>query len=108
MADRPLATLDREYFDAFRAAFEPLKTVLTRSTPREMIAGEVDQEGWVEWRMLPCSQPLEDVFERYARAAGHPLPPSFRRWYSSMHTLDGDCGVSGCRPIPAMRRASRC
>lgn len=88
-----MASLDDEFFAAFEAASGPLKTVHTAATPQDMLAGPVDADGWVEWRMRPCPISLDDVFATYAQAAGKSLPSSFRRWYAGTFTLDGDCGL---------------
>lgn len=64
----------------------------TADTPPEMIVGPADDDS-VFWKMLPCDSSLDDVFGKYEEAAGQTLPPSFKRWYSAMYTLDADCAV---------------
>jgi hypothetical protein len=88
-----MGSLHDDFFTAFEAAYAPLTTVHTDKTPQDMVAGPVNADGWVEWRMRPCTVPLDDIFAKYVHAAGKALPPSFQRWYASTFTLDCDCSV---------------
>lgn len=48
--------------------------------PREMWNGEVDPEGWVEWKMIE-STITENDFSELEREFGHPIPAGVREYF---------------------------
>ena len=56
--------------------------------PPEMWAGEVDEQGWVEWRLLPSTLTEADV-SALEREFGVALPPLFRAYLlARFHLFD--------------------
>lgn len=91
----------KTFFDAYVKCFGPLKTVVTPKTPRDMIVGSVDVEGWAEWQLRPCTQDVDSLFSQLEQECGSPFPASFKRWYGAYFTLDMDCSVVRLPPNPS-------
>ena len=72
---------------------EPLHGVASSDSrdsgvPPEMQAGQIDADGWVEWRVLPSTLKEEDVIELENRF-GVQLPPLFRAYLlARFHLFD--------------------
>jgi hypothetical protein len=88
-----MSAIDEAFFDAYQSCCA-LTTVWTARTPEDMVAGEVDPDGWIAWRLVSCdASVMKATLTALEREAGVHLPPSFRRWYGSRHTLDMDLSV---------------
>ena len=57
--------------------------------PPDMVAGPIDAEGWVPWRMLPSTVAEADV-ARLEEALPAPFPPLFRAYLTARFTLGMD------------------
>jgi len=80
-------------FERRRIAFDIRKTVWTERLPKEMLVGEPDEEGWVEWRMIAPADSLASELDTLEAEAQIRLPRSFKRWFGLYYTLDMDCGI---------------
>ncbi|GED15297.1 SMI1/KNR4 family protein [Aneurinibacillus migulanus] len=55
--------------------------------PLSMVNGEVDEEGYVEWKMLPSTVTGEEVTE-IEKSLPAPFPPLFRAYLTTRFVLD--------------------
>jgi len=79
--------------DFFKAYWRHgMKTVYLDKIPKEMLAGPVDDEGWVEWKLTEGKLRLED-YRRVEREFNVKLPESFISWHKAYFFLDCDCSI---------------
>jgi hypothetical protein len=87
-----MSSIDDAFFEAYERHFSTHVAVRTERTPEDMVVRELDV-GWIEWRLLPGGRAVREVLDEVERVSGLCLPPSFRRWYGSRHTLSMDIGL---------------
>lgn len=77
----------------FKAYWRPgMKTVFVDRIPVEMLAGPVDNEGWVEWRVTKGKLRAED-YQQIEKEFDVKFPESFIAWHRSHFFLDCDCSI---------------
>jgi hypothetical protein len=94
--------LVERFYETVYAALAPLWTVLTPSTPSEMlISGEPDAYGWVEWKLIRRSEGIDPALVEFEQELGHRLPQLFKLWHSRYYTLDGGIAIVRLPSIPS-------
>lgn len=79
--------IDSYAVDAFRMGVA-LEDPADRGVPVEMQVGEVNEEGWVQWRVLPSTLSIADVVEM-EKEIGAQFPPLFRAYLlARFHLFD--------------------
>lgn len=69
-------------------------TVFGDWIPHEMlVTGQVDKEGWVEWKLLPRSVGVDPGFAKLEKEIGATFPRMFKLYYSRYYFLDGDLSM---------------
>ncbi|HEX9503332.1 MAG TPA: hypothetical protein VF974_03350 [Patescibacteria group bacterium] len=86
-----MLNINERFFSAFSSAF-PNKTVFTANVPKEMMASQVDKEGWFQWNLLKGTIPTED-YKKIESQYDIKLPDSFIEWHQSYFFLSGDCSL---------------
>jgi hypothetical protein len=77
--------------DFFKAYWSPgMKIVSMDSQPKEMLVGPVDQDGWIEWKLIKGNLTVED-YRGVERQFNVHFPESFISWHKSYFFLDCDC-----------------
>lgn len=69
-----------------------LGSVYTEDIPKEMMASEVDENGWYKWKLIPGTFTPED-YKRVEIEFGIALPESFIEWHSRYFFAECDCSL---------------
>ena len=67
-----------QFFNAYLTT--DISSVYTEDVPREMMASEVNEDGWYEWKLIPGSLTNDD-YKKVAAEFGTSLPVSFIEWH---------------------------
>ncbi|WP_433903519.1 SMI1/KNR4 family protein [Sphingobacterium puteale] len=79
-----------KFFNAYLT--KGARSVYTEDIPKEMMASEVDEDEWYEWKLIPGTFTPED-YKRVATQFGVTLPESFIEWHKRYFFADCDCSI---------------
>lgn len=79
-----------QFFNAYLT--RDVSSVYTEDVPKEMIASEVNKNGWYEWKLIPGSLSNDD-YKKVAAEFGTSLPVSFIEWHKRYFFADCDCSI---------------
>jgi hypothetical protein len=104
--------LNQTFFYAYLEVF-PNKAVYTDSFPEEMRASEIDEDGYVEWKLLNGTL-TESDYDKIERSYKVLFPKTFISWHKSFFFLDGDCSIlrlpysTPSQPLEELKRNLNC
>lgn len=80
------------FFNAF-LQFSGMKAVYIEGrTSPEMMAGQVDEEGWYTWKLLKGDIDSK-MYHEVEGKFGVKFPKSFIEWHKAYFFMDGDCSI---------------
>ncbi|WP_333889230.1 hypothetical protein [Sphingobacterium siyangense] len=79
-----------QFFNAYLT--RDVSSVYTEDVPKEMMASEVNEDGWYEWKLIPGSLSNDD-YKKVAAEFGTSLPISFIEWHKRYFFADCDCSI---------------
>lgn len=79
-----------QFFDAYLT--KEIRSVYTEDVPKDMMAPEVNEDGWYEWKLIPGSL-SDDDYKKVDAEFGTSLPVSFIEWHKRYFFADCDCSI---------------
>ncbi|WP_019420123.1 SMI1/KNR4 family protein [Paenibacillus sp. OSY-SE] len=80
--------LIKDYLDSFLTNVDPLAFMsVEENVPDDMRAGEVDEEGWVNWKLIPSTITDEEIRELEAEFSIS-FPPLLKALLQTYHYID--------------------
>lgn len=83
--------LNKNFFDAFLSIY-PASTVHTDDFPEALKAGEEDEDGWIEWKLLPGNFST-DLYHDLEKKYKVIFPESFINWHRSHFFMDAQTEI---------------
>lgn len=83
--------LNKDFFDAFLSIY-PNSTVNTDDFPEALKAGEEDEDGWIEWKLLPGNFSA-DLYHDLEKKYNVIFPESFINWHRSHFFMDAQTEI---------------
>lgn len=79
------------FFSSF-FKYVTLKTVYVQQSPKNMMASDIDEEGWYTWK--PIKGTLSDIdYQEVEQRFGVVFPKSFIEWHKRFFFLQGFCRI---------------
>lgn len=79
-----------QFFNAYLT--KEVGSVYIEDIPKDMIASEVNEDGWYKWKLIPGTMTAED-YKRVAIQFGATLPESFIEWYKRYFFAECDYSI---------------
>ncbi|PUV24098.1 SMI1/KNR4 family protein [Sphingobacterium athyrii] len=80
-----------QFFNAYLT--RDVSSVYTEDVPKEMMASEVNEDGWYEWKLIPGSL-TDDDYKKLESEFGASLPVSFIEWHKRYFFAECDCSIA--------------
>jgi hypothetical protein len=85
---------DRQNRSIFPGAYwQPgMTSVYTEKVTKELMASDVNKDGWYEWKLLPGTLTAED-YKQLGAQYNVVFPDIFIEWHRRYYFADGDCSI---------------